>query len=821
VSTDYKYSAFISYSHKDEKWASWLHKALETFKVPKYLVGETTAMGTIPQRMGKVFRDREELASSSSLGAELTQALEQSACQIVICSPSAANSHWTNEEILTYKRLGRENRIFCLIVDGEPGADGSECFPPALRFKLGADGELTDEPAEPIAADARPQGDGKQNAKIKLLAGMLGVGFDDLKRREQQRQKRRKAFITTTATAAMGLTGALVYSVYLNMTSIPPVEIEPISVLVADFENTTGDPLFSGTLEEALQVGMEGAAFITSYDRSAALKLATEINPDAFLDEAAARLVSVREEIGLVLAGRIEEDGGRYRLDVRAIEPKEGEVLAEARANARSKSDVLAIVGELAGDLREDLGDEDLDREAMATVETFTAGSLEAAKSYTTAQDLQYLGKDDEALGHYAKAVELDPRFGRAYSGWALSAFNLGRTDEANSLWEKALMYMDTMTERERLRTLGLYYSVVTRNYPKAIESYQALVEKYPADDSAHNNLAVLYFYTLDFAAAQAEGQRVLDVYPNVAMYRGNSALYAMYAGNLEIAVTEAQQLLESDPGYFKAYLPIAASALFNKDIEAARQAYESMADTGEQGVATANLGLADAAIFAGDFETAREILEAGVDQDVADGNQYIAAAKYMAIADAYAAEGNAELAADTAEKALAVSNSEPWVIAAALTYLSAERVDAALAIADKLANELQPQSRAYGMMIKGLIASKQGRHVEAIETMTEAIGLADLWLLRFSLGSAYLAAGYTAEALDEFTICKNRHGEATSMFLDDLPTYRYMVPLTYWLGVAQQGLGMGAAAAENFSTFLALRPNGGALVEDVNQRIR
>ena len=79
VSSDYKYRAFISYSHKDEKWASWLHKALETFKVPKYLVGETTAMGTVPERMAKVFRDREELSTSHSLGTELTQAMRFSA----------------------------------------------------------------------------------------------------------------------------------------------------------------------------------------------------------------------------------------------------------------------------------------------------------------------------------------------------------------------------------------------------------------------------------------------------------------------------------------------------------------------------------------------------------------------------------------------------------------------------------------------------------------------------------------------------------------------------------------------------------------------
>lgn len=212
---DYKYSAFISYSHKDEKWAAWLHKSLETYRIPKHLVGNAGLRGTIPAKLGKVFRDREELSSSSSLGDELTQALADSACQIVICSPDAAKSHWTNEEILAYKQLGREDRIFCLIVDGEPNASASEkfgdqeCFPPALRFKLDAGGELGDELSEPIAADARPQGDGRQNAKLKLIAGMLGVGFDDLKQRDAQRRHRRMLAITSAAVVGMVVASGL------------------------------------------------------------------------------------------------------------------------------------------------------------------------------------------------------------------------------------------------------------------------------------------------------------------------------------------------------------------------------------------------------------------------------------------------------------------------------------------------------------------------------------------------------------------------------------------------------------------------------------
>jgi tetratricopeptide (TPR) repeat protein len=614
------------------------------------------------------------------------------------------------------------------------------------------------------------------------------------------------------------LSVALTISVYLNVISEPAdaVEQEPVSVLIADFDNTTGDALFSGTLEEALQIGIEGASFITTYERTAARQIASEISPGGLLDEAAAILVAVREDIRIVLAGRIEEDDGRYEFAVRAIDRRE----VSGQTPRRRTNSKCWLLSALAADMREELGDDSIDRERMAADETFTAASLEAAKSYTTAQDLQVLGKDEEAISHYEKAVELDPGFGRAYSGWALSAFNLGRTDEANELWDKALMYMDTMTERERMRTLGLYYSVVTRNYPKAIESYAALVAKYPADDSAHNNLAVLNFFMLDFAGALAEGQKVLQVYPNVAIYRGNYVLYAMYAGDFETAVAEARKLLESDPGYFKAWLPIAVHALSAKDPETARQAYESMKATGEQGAATASLGLADTAIFSGDFELARKILEADIESDISSGNQYIAAAKYMSIADSYDSEGDTKSAAEAATKALDVSNSEPWIIGAALTYLSAGQLDRAQLIADNLSGELQPQSRAYGMMINAMIASQQGRHVEAIETLTEGIALADLWLLRFSLGKAYVSAGYHAEALDEFMHCQSRHGESASLFLDDLPTYRYTVPLAYWLGVAQDGLGMKSAAAENFRLFVSLRPNGGAMVDDAKQRL-
>ncbi|WP_426700063.1 TIR domain-containing protein [Rhodanobacter sp. Col0626] len=211
----FRYRAFISYSHQDRSWAGWLHKALEAYVVPKRLVGQTTAAGVTPRRLSPVFRDRDELASATDLGNKVNQALAQSECLVVICSPRAATSRWVDQEVLAFKRLGRSERIFCLIVDGEPGAcelpgrEAEECFTPALRHSLGTDGALGAARTEPIAADVRPGKDGKTNAKLKLIAGMLDIGFDALKRREMQRRTRRVAAVAVIALSVMTVTTAL------------------------------------------------------------------------------------------------------------------------------------------------------------------------------------------------------------------------------------------------------------------------------------------------------------------------------------------------------------------------------------------------------------------------------------------------------------------------------------------------------------------------------------------------------------------------------------------------------------------------------------
>lgn len=219
VSDDHKYWAFISYSHADARWAGWLHRSLEGYRIPRHLVGRETATGTVPPKLFPVFRDRDELAGSPELGRSLREALRQSRFLVVVCSPRAAQSRWVDEEIRYFKSLGRSSRVLALVVDGEPnaadpGGAALECFPDALRFHVDADGRLTDRPAEQVAADARPHADGRGNALLKLLAGILGVGFDELRRRDLQSRNRRLAALAGAACAVAAVTLVLAVVAY-------------------------------------------------------------------------------------------------------------------------------------------------------------------------------------------------------------------------------------------------------------------------------------------------------------------------------------------------------------------------------------------------------------------------------------------------------------------------------------------------------------------------------------------------------------------------------------------------------------------------------
>jgi len=210
-----RYYAFLSYSHKDKDLADWLHRELERFRVPHALAGKLTANGVVPRRLTPIFRDQQDLSAGADLGEGIKAALAASQFLIVLCSPNTATSRWTNAEIESFKRTRPEGCVLAAVVAGEPfasdipGRESEECFPPALRYKYDRRGHQTSKRAEPLAADFRESGEGRRLAFLKLVAGMLGIGLDELVQRDTTRRHRQLAWLAAGSLAGMAVTSGL------------------------------------------------------------------------------------------------------------------------------------------------------------------------------------------------------------------------------------------------------------------------------------------------------------------------------------------------------------------------------------------------------------------------------------------------------------------------------------------------------------------------------------------------------------------------------------------------------------------------------------
>ena len=623
------------------------------------------------------------------------------------------------------------------------------------------------------------------------------------------------------AFAAMAVAASL-FLLLRRPLSPPPKPIEPVSILVADFENKTGDAVFDGALEQPLTIAMEGASFVSAYPRRDALKLAQGLKGGAArLDATTARLIAFREGVKFALLGSVVQNGGKFTLALDLV-AADGKVVQSASASAATKTEVLTAVGALASKVRAGIGDKTVDAAKPTGGETFTAASLEAFHEYGIAQDLAVGGRDEDAIAHYRRAIEFDSNFGRAYSGLAVSSQRLGRVEEAKAAYDKALSLVDRMNEREKYRTLGAYYLGSARNYEKAAENYTALVRAYPGDSAGQGNLAYSEFFLHHFAKALEDGRRAIALNPKNVVQQANVALYAMYAGDLTGAAAAARKVLAEQGSYVTAYLPLAMEAISRGDVAAAAQAYDQMAKSGARGASIASIGHADLALYGGLLTDAQRYLEQGISMDLAAKNTTGAALKQVALAETLALSGKRAAAVKAAADGLALTRQLETLVPAARVDIAVARAAEARAIASELEGQLQKQSRAYGKIILAEIALSEKKTTEAVDLLGQARELTDLWLGRFDLGVAYVQAGHFAEAVSELEICEKRRGEATALFFDDVPTVRYLAPLPYWVGRAQEGVGMRGPAKNSYDAFLKLRSDGKGdpLVEDAQRRM-
>ena len=621
------------------------------------------------------------------------------------------------------------------------------------------------------------------------------------------------------AAASVLLVAALVGGTWwFTRTPPPPKQHEPVAVLIADFENTTGDPAFHHVLEPMIKRALEEAGFISAHDRKG-FRDSFGVAPPERMDAVAARELAAKQGINVVLAGSVASEGNGYALSLSATETVTGKRLTTVSGNAASKDQVVVEATKLAATVRQALGDDMSDSAQMFAMASVSALSPEVLFYYAAARDASSNLKYDEARAHYAKAIELDPKFGIGYQGLAALARNQNRNDEAQKYVTEAFRYLDGMTERERYATRGLYY-ILTGDNQQCVKEFTDLVNKYPVDVLAHNNLGLCLSYVRNLPKALNEVKRAVELVPRRALFRINLALYANYAGDFATAADQEPILRELGRPQW-ALFNRALAQLGQGGLDEAKTTYEELGKTDALGTSWMSSGLADLAIQEGRFSAAVPILERGAEAELKADNREKAAQKFAALAHAQVLRKQNAAAIAAADKALATNNAVKIRFLAGRIFIEAGDSKRAATVISGLASEIHPEPQAYAKILEGQEALSRGDARQAVKVLLEANALLDTWIGRFELGRAYLEAGMLAQADSAFDSCIQRRGEALALFLDEEPTYAFFPPVYYYRGRVREAMNT-AGFVDSYRSYLNIRGKSteDPLLPDVRRRV-
>ena len=625
--------------------------------------------------------------------------------------------------------------------------------------------------------------------------------------------------------AAQWLQGTDTASTSLNQAA--SAKREPLTLVIASFENHTREPVFDLTLEQTFRRALEGAGFIGAYDLS---EMRSLVRPIDKLDAEAARDLAVSQGLDVVLSGSIKSGNGGHEISVRAVNAVTTQEVVSITRRASTKEEVLGVVARLATDVRRALGDQTQEADQLVGLRGISTASLEVVGHYAAAMDSQSRGRYEESQQRLLNALDLDPKFGLAYQALSVNSRNLGQPAESNNYAKQALQHLEEMTERERFSVRGLYY-LATGDYQQCAKEYGEMLARYPADVRAYNNRALCLSLIRDMRNAIDALRQGLQIQPRRRVLRYNLAFFASYAGDFLTAESEARAL--EAPVF--SLLALAFAQLGQGLPRAAADTYTQLATMSPDGATWAAAGLGDLALYEGRFSEAARQFEQGAVDDLAANNSSRASRKFAALAYAQLWRGRKDLAIAAADKALTISQTGAVRFLAARVFVQAGASARARTEAARisLGTFIEPASsgaaggpatepEAYAKIVEGEIALANDDPRQAIKLLTEANALADTWLGHFALGLAYLKVPAFAQADAEFDQCLNRRGEAVSLFFDEQPTYGFLPPVFYYQGIAREGLNR-ADSVESFAEYMNLRRKSteDPLMLEVRRRVK
>ena len=359
------------------------------------------------------------------------------------------------------------------------------------------------------------------------------------------RKLQKRTVLITAGLAALAVTLGLLW--YFKSGSATPLTGED-TIVVADFINTTGDPVFDGTLKQALGSQLEQSPFLSIFSDSRvreALRLMNR-SPDERVSKDIAREICLRQGFKAFLTGSISNIGSHYVVTLEATNAQTGDTIALEQAEADSKEQVLAALGTAATNLRKQLG------ESLASIQKYdkpihqaTTSSLEALKYYSTGIEQQLKGRYLDAIPSFKKATEIDQNFARAYAAMSSMYYNTRQYELAAEASRKAYELRDRVGENERLYITQAYYDNVTGELEKYLQTLEQWKSTYPRDASPPNNLAVKYNELGLFDKAAAEAREAIRLNP------GSTSGYSLLAA-AQLALNrfdEAKQTINQAQG--------------------------------------------------------------------------------------------------------------------------------------------------------------------------------------------------------------------------------------------------------------------------------
>jgi serine/threonine protein kinase/tetratricopeptide (TPR) repeat protein len=577
---------------------------------------------------------------------------------------------------------------------------------------------------------------------------------------------------------------------YFHLRHSAPKLTDKDPIVLADFTNTTSDPVFDDALKRALAIQLEQSPFLNviSDERvGGVLRLMNRSGNERFSQDVA-REVCIRSNSKAYLTGSIASIGSHYLIGLKAVNCQNGDTLASTEAEAENRDAVLKALSEAGGQLREKLG------ESIASIQKYnkpldqvTTSSLEALEAYSQGARIQYASDFDAAFPYYKRAIELDPNFARAYAAVGTYYLTHNQASLAISNYKKAFDLRDRVTDRERFYIEAGYYGNVSGELEKARAAYSQWAQTYPTDDIPEGNLAAIDSGLGRFETSLAESQKSLAITPDSVIGYGNLVESFLALNRFDEASAAYREAVKRNLDSPFLRLTRYYLAFVQKDSAAMQEQFNWAA--GKPAVEDVFLAAqADTEAFFGRLSKARDLSQRAADSAKRAGAPETAAMWTITQALGEAEFGSSARARQSAATALALAPGRDVELLAALAYSRTADALPAQKIIDKLNRESPVNTIIQNYWLPAIRASlelNRGSATAAIDLLQPAscceLGTPQQFQYgtlypAYIRGLAYLKAHQGPQAAAEFQKILHHRGVVLNF---------YTYPLAY-LGLAR-----------------------------------